>query len=45
MFEIKVIMNGGTEKVLKFDEFARKSVVAKYNQLISEGEIRSFELI
>lgn len=45
MFEIKVILNSGTEKVLRFDEFTRKVVIAKYNQLVSEGEIRSFELI
>jgi hypothetical protein len=43
--KIKVILNNGTEKVLRFDEYARKSVMAKYSQLVSEGEIESFELV
>lgn len=43
--KIKVITNNGNERFLFFDEFARKSVLAKYNQLVSEGEIRSFEVI
>jgi hypothetical protein len=43
--KIKVITNNGNEKFLFFSEFARKSVMAKYSQLVSEGEIRSFEVI
>lgn len=43
--KIKVITNNGNEKFLFFSEFARKSVIAKYNQLVSEGEIKSFELV
>lgn len=43
--KIKVITNNGNEKFLSFSEFARKSVIAKYNQLVSEGEIKAFELV
>jgi hypothetical protein len=43
--KIKVTLNSGNEQFLFFSESARKSVMAKYNQLVSEGEIRSFELI
>jgi hypothetical protein len=43
--KIKVITNNGNEKFLFFSEFARKSVVAKYNQLVSEGEIQAFEIV
>ena len=45
MFQIKVITNNDNTKVLSFSEFARKSVMAKYNQLVSEGEIKAFEVV
>ena len=45
MFQIKVVHTSGSEKVLRFSEFTRKSVLAKYNQLVSEGFIKSFELV
>jgi hypothetical protein len=45
MFQIKVIHTSGSEKVLSFSEFARKSVMAKYNQLVSQGDILSFEIV
>ena len=41
MFELKVTRLDGSVVVKHFDELARKSVIAKYGQLISEGEIRS----
>ena len=43
--KIKVTYNNKTEKLLVFSESARKSVMAKYNQLVSEGEILDFELV
>jgi hypothetical protein len=45
MFQIKVIHTSGSEKVLSFREFARKSVLAKYNQLVSQGDILDFEIV
>jgi hypothetical protein len=45
MFQIKVTNNDNSEKVLSFAEFSRKSVVAKYNQLVSEGDIKDFQLV
>lgn len=42
---IKVITNNGNQKFLSFSESARKSVVAKYNQLVSEGAIKSFQVV
>lgn len=44
MFQIKITNNNGSESVLSFAEFSRKSVVAKYNQLVSEGTILDFEI-
>ena len=43
--KIKVIYSDKSEKTLTFDEYACKSVMAKYSQLVSEGEIESFELV
>jgi hypothetical protein len=43
--KIKVVYNDKSEKTLRFSEIARKSVMAKYSQLVSEGEIESFELV
>ena len=45
MFQIKVTNNDNSEKVLSFKEFTRKVVLAKYGQLISEGEIKDFQLV
>lgn len=45
MFQIKVITNNSNTRVLSFSEVSRKSVMAKYSQLVSEGEIESFELV
>ena len=45
MFQIKIINNDKSESVLSFKEFSRKTVLAKYNQLVSEGEILDFELV
>ncbi len=45
MFQIKVTQTNGLVKVLSFQEFARKSVLAKYNQLVSQGDILDFELV
>lgn len=45
MFQIKVTNNDNSEKVLSFSETSRRSVLAKYGQLISEGEIKDFQLV
>ena len=45
MFQIKVTNNDNSEKVLSFKEFTRTVVLAKYGQLISEGEIKDFQLV
>jgi hypothetical protein len=45
MLQIKVVHNDKSEKTVTFSEIARKSVLAKYNQLVSEGEIQAFELV
>jgi hypothetical protein len=45
MFQIKVTNNDNSEKVLSFKESTRKVVLAKYGQLISEGEIKDFQLV
>jgi len=45
MLQIKVSYNDKSSKVLSFREFARKSVLAKYNQLVSQGDILSFEVV
>lgn len=45
MFQIKVVHNDKSEKTVTFSEIARKSVLAKYRQLISEGEILAFEIV
>ena len=42
MFTITVINNDNTEKVLSFADFSRKTVIAKYNQLVSQGDIQDF---
>ena len=44
MFELKVTKLDGSVVVKHFDELARKSVIAKYNQLISESEIMSWQV-
>jgi hypothetical protein len=43
--KIKVVYNDKSEKTLYFSEIARKSVIAKYNQLVSQGDIADFELV
>jgi hypothetical protein len=45
MFEIEVIRNDESVKVLRFDEFTRKVVTHKYNQLVSEGSIKGWKFI
>ena len=45
MFQIKVTNNDNSEKVLSFKEFTRTVVLAKYGQLVSEGEIKDFQLV
>ena len=45
MFQIKVTNNDNSEKVLSFKEFTRKVVLTKYGQLVSEGEIKDFQLV
>ena len=45
MFQIKVIRNDGSSRVLMFREFARVCVLAKYNQLVSQGDILEFEVV
>lgn len=45
MFQIKVTNNDNSERVLSFKEFTRTVVLAKYGQLISEGEIKDFQLV
>ena len=44
MFTIKVITNNNTEKVLSFSDFSRQVVIAKYNQLVSQGDILDFSV-
>jgi hypothetical protein len=44
MFELKVTKLDGSVVVKHFDELARKSVIAKYSQLISESEIMSWQV-
>jgi hypothetical protein len=45
MFKVKVFDYSGSIRVLMFKEFSRKSVVAKYNQLVSQGDILGFEIV
>jgi hypothetical protein len=45
MLQIKVVYNDKSEKTLNFSEFARKSVLAKYNQLVSQGDILDFQIV
>ncbi len=45
MFQIKVTTNNNNTKVLSFNEFARVCVLAKYNQLVSQGDILGFEVV
>jgi hypothetical protein len=45
MFQIKVVHNDSSIKTVTFSEIARKSVMAKYNQLVSQGDILDFELV
>ena len=44
MFTITVINNNNTEKVVSFSDFARQAVIAKYNQLVSQGDIQDFSV-
>lgn len=44
MFTIKVTTNNNTEKVLSFSDFSRQAVIAKYNQLVSQGDILDFSV-
>ena len=44
MFTIKVKTNNNTEKVLSFSDFSRQVVIAKYNQLVSQGDILDFSV-
>lgn len=43
--KIKITLNSGNEQFLFFSEFARKSVLAKYNQLVSQGDIQGFTVL
>jgi len=45
MLQIKVVHNDKSEKTVTFSESARKSVLAKYSQLVSQGDILSFETV
>jgi hypothetical protein len=45
MFQIKVINNDNSEKVLRFPEKIRNGVTHKYNQLISQGDIKDYQFI
>jgi hypothetical protein len=45
MFQIKVVHNDKSVKTVSFSEIARKSVLAKYNQLVSQGDILNFEIV
>jgi hypothetical protein len=45
MFQIKVTNNDNSEKVLKFPESIRNGVTHKYNQLISQGDIKDYQFI
>ena len=45
ILELKVTNLDGSQVINGFSESARKSVMAKYNQLVSEGEILDFELV
>jgi len=45
MFQIKITNNNNTEKVLSFSEISRQSVLAKYNQLVSQGDILDFKIV
>lgn len=45
MLQIKVVHNDKSEKTVTFSESARKSVLAKYNQLVSQGDILDFEIV
>jgi hypothetical protein len=43
--KIKITLNSGNEQFLFFSESARKSVMAKYNQLVSQGDIQDFVVL
>ena len=43
--KIKVTQNDKSVKTVTFSEIARKSVLAKYNQLVSQGDILDFEIV
>ena len=45
MFQIKIVNNDNSSKVLSFKEFSRQAVLAKYNQLVSQGDILDFEIV
>jgi len=45
MFQIKVVYNSDSSRVLMFKEEIRDVVFHKYNQLVSQGDIKDFELV
>jgi hypothetical protein len=45
MFQVKVFDYSGSIRVMNFKEFSRQSVLARYNQLVSEGDILGFEVV
>jgi hypothetical protein len=45
MFQIKVIRNDGSVRILGFKEETKNVVLHKYNQLVSQGDIVDFELV
>jgi hypothetical protein len=45
MFQIKIIHSDGSSRIVRFQEFTRSVVLAKYNQLVSQGDILDYELV
>jgi hypothetical protein len=45
MFQINVVYNDNSERVLRFPETIRNGVTHKYNQLISQGDIKDYQFI
>jgi hypothetical protein len=45
MITLKVTNNNGTVRTLQFSPVSKTSVLARYNQLVSEGEILDFEVV
>lgn len=43
--QIKITLNSGNEQLLFFSSAIKKSVIAKYNQLVSQGDILDFEIV